>query len=112
MASKKFRKLRVCPILGSPKDLNPRNLPTQEEVLLSVIYEKRISKTNGMHAKDILKAAVVGGCRGMPLEKRLEICIYKAENTNHQCEMHQETYMPVSFSATSTTASRCQKEAN
>jgi hypothetical protein len=36
----------------------------------------------------------------------------KAENINHQCEMHQGTYMPASFSAISFTASRCQKEAN
>jgi hypothetical protein len=58
MARKKFRKLRICPILGSPKDLNSRNLPTQEDVVLSVMYEQRISKRIGMPAKDILKAAV------------------------------------------------------
>jgi hypothetical protein len=46
-----FRKFRVCPILGSPKKLNSRNL-------LSVSYDQRISKRNGMPLKDILKAAV------------------------------------------------------
>jgi hypothetical protein len=56
-----------------------------------------------MPAKDILKAALaaVG-----------EKLVDKAKNTNHQYEMHQETYLPTSFSVTSTLASRCQKEAN
>jgi hypothetical protein len=58
MARKKFRKLRACPILGSPKDLNSRNLPTQRDVLVSVLYEQQISKRNGMPAKNISKAAV------------------------------------------------------
>jgi hypothetical protein len=45
-----------CPFLGSPKDLNSRNLPTQEDVLLiSMMYEHR---RNEMPAKNILKAAV------------------------------------------------------
>jgi hypothetical protein len=61
MASKKFRKLRVYPFLGSSTDLNSRNLPTQEDVLLSVMYEQRISKRNGMSAEDILKAAEARG---------------------------------------------------
>jgi hypothetical protein len=56
MARKKFRKLRVCPIFGSPKDLNSRNLPTQEDVFLSVMYEQQTSKRNGIPSKDILKA--------------------------------------------------------
>jgi hypothetical protein len=30
---------------------------------------------------------------------KVESYVDKTENTNHKCEMHQETYMPASFSA-------------
>jgi hypothetical protein len=100
MARKKFRKLRVCPILGSPKDLNSRNLPTQEDVLLSVMYLQRISKRNGMPAKDILKAAVaVAG------EKIKKLCIkLKIPIISVRCI---RKHMSASFSVTSTNVSRC-----
>jgi hypothetical protein len=46
------------------------------------MYEQRISKRNGMHAKDILKtaAAAVG--------EKIKKTVDKALNTNHQCEVH------------------------
>jgi hypothetical protein len=45
-----------------------------------------------MPAKDILKAALAAV--GEKIRKLLD----KAENTNHQCEMHQETYKSASIS--------------
>jgi hypothetical protein len=90
MARKKFRKLRVCPILGSPKDLNSRSLPPQEDVLLSVMYEQQISKRNGISAKDILKAAVAAiGEKIRKLWIKLKIPIIRVRCIKkHICQLH------------------------